>query len=401
MQPRLSNPQSFFSRVACGLAVAVLLSGCGGGATPTPAASQAHVTGTGFVCPEPAPRMEVTSTELNLFVWTEYIPQDIIDCFELVYGITVNRDEFSSNEEMYAKLTAGAATYDLTQPSDYIIAVMIRNELLQKLAKDRLPNLSSIDPAYLPVPGDDTGEYVVPYQAGTQAIVYDSAAVGMPPTSWKDLWNPDYAGRMVFVDDMRSVIGVVLLAEGLDPNTTDPAALEFIKPRLQELVNGVKLFDSDSPKTALIAGDADIGYVWNAEAELAYREKDTIRYVFPDEGAILFQDGYVILNQAPHLDAAYAWLNYSLQGDVFWLMLRDFPYTNPNKAALEYAKNATFTVKDGDGNDVTPAELYDAYISSPITNTPPEAWAAGHSIVDVGEATPLYDQLWTEVKGGS
>lgn len=391
-------PSRLWKHFAAATVLGLALAACGGssrGVTPTyafpvtivpTAVAPSGVTESGFVCPEPSPRMEVASKELNLFVWTEYIPQDIVDCFELVYGVKVNRDEFSSNEEMYAKLAAGATTYDLTQPSDYIIQVMIRNEMLQKLDASKLPNLGNIDPAYFPVPGDEGGEYVVPYQAGTQAIVYDSAAVAMPPASWKDLWKPAYAGRMVFVDDMRSVIGIVLLAEGLDPNTTNPADLEAIQPRLLELMNAVKIFDSDSPKTALIAGDADIGYVWNAEAELAFREKDTIRYVFPVEGAILFQDGYVLLKDAPHADAAYAWLNYSLQGDVFWLMLRDFPYTMPNTAALDYAREHQ-------------PDLYNAYINSPITNTPPEAWAAGHSITDVGDATTLYDKLWTEAHG--
>ena len=84
----------------------------------------------------------------------------------------------------------------------------------------------------------------------------------------------------------------------------------------------------------------------------------------------MWQDGFGLVKEAPHPDAAYAWLNYMLQPDVFWLMLRDFPYTNPNQAALEYAKNATFTVKDADGNDVTPAELYEAYMNSNITNPP-------------------------------
>ena len=96
----------------------LLLSACGGGATTAaPAApSTAPATGggsapitasSGFVCPEPNPRMDVTSKELNLFVWTEYIPQDMSECFEKEYGIKVNRDEYSSNEEMYAKISAG------------------------------------------------------------------------------------------------------------------------------------------------------------------------------------------------------------------------------------------------------------------------------------------------------
>jgi len=380
------QPGAVAGLIVLGLMAAACVRGPvnGGGGAPTAAA---RVASSGFLCPEPSPRIDVSSSELNLFVWTEYIPQDIVECFEMVYGIKVNRDEFSSNEEMYAKLAAGGAAYDLAQPSDYIIGAMIRNGMAQKLDMSKLPNFANIDPAYFPVPGDESGDYVVPYQAGTQAIVYDSAAVPVPPRSWNDLWNPDFAGRMVFVDDMRSVIGIALLAEGRDPNTTAPADLEAIKPRLAELVRAVKLFDSDSPKTALIAGDADIGYVWNAEAELAFREKGAIRYVFPEEGSFLFQDGYVLLMNAPHADAAYAWLNYSLQGDTFWLMLRDFPYTMPNRAALDYAKEHQ-------------PDLYNAYINSPITNTPPEAWAAGHTISDVGEALVFYDRLWTEVKGG-
>jgi spermidine/putrescine-binding protein len=393
---------AFGSRFGRPLTLALLVTlfsaACAPAATPTPTGPK--VAPSGFQCPEPSPRIEVTSQQLNLFVWTEYIPQDIVDCFELVYDIEINREEYSSNEEMYAKVEAGGTVYDLAQPSDYIIGVMIRNSALQKMDQSRLPNLKNIGPGFLKVPGDPTGEYVVPYQAGTQAIVYDSATVTTPPTSWTDLWKPEYAGRMVFVDDMRSVIAIALLVEGKDPNTTAAADLEAVKPRLQELVNNIKIFDSDSPKTHLIAGDADLGYVWNAEAELAAREKPSLRYAFPQEGAILWQDGWVMLKDAPHPDAAYAWMNYVLQGDVFWLMLRDFPYTMPNTAALEYARANTFEILDADGNTTTPQALYELYINSNITNPPPEVWAAGHFTNDVGEATPLYDRLWTEVKGG-
>ena len=72
----------------------------------------------GFDCPAPNPKVDVKSTELNLFVWTEYIPQDMLDCFEKVYNIKVNRDEYSSNEEMFAKISKGGTNYDLVQKSD-------------------------------------------------------------------------------------------------------------------------------------------------------------------------------------------------------------------------------------------------------------------------------------------
>jgi spermidine/putrescine-binding protein len=331
--------------------------------------------------------MEVTSKELNLFVWTEYIPQQTIDCFEQVYGITVNQSEYSSNEEMYAKLNAGGANYDLVQPTDYIVAPMIRQGLIQELDKSKLPVLEGFDPNYLNLAFDPDNKYTIPYQAGTDALVFNTDAVQDPPKSYADLWKPDYAGRLVLLDDSRAIIGATLLTLGYDPNTTDPAQLDEAKKKLAELVPNVKLFDSDSPKSALIAGDVDLGVTWTGEALLAHRENPAIQYGYPAEGAILWQDNYAIPKDAAHLDAAYAWLNYTLQGDVFWKMLEDFPYINPNKAALDFAKSDH-------------PDLYKAYMDSNITNVPADALAKGHRIEDVGDALPLYDQVWTEVKGG-
>lgn len=361
----------------------LLLGACGG---QSGNAGQ-KVTASGFVCPEPSPCIEVTSKKLNLFVWTEYIPQDIIDCFSLVYDITLNREEFSSNEELYAKLQSGAEGYDIVHPSDYIIDVMIRTDMLQPLDLARIPNLSNIDPDYMRIYGDRAA-YIVPYQLGSQAIVYDSERVATSPRAWADLWNPEYAGRMVFVDDSRVIIGMTLLTLGYDINTTDPAQLNEARARLAQLVPGVKIFDSDSPKTPLIAGDADLGVVWNGEAFLAQREMPSIQYIFPTEGAITFEDGFAIPVNAPHPDAAYAWMNYVLQADVAWLLLQDYPYTIPNRAALAFARQ-------------NHPDLYAAYMESNITNTPASVLLAGHRVQDVGEALPLYDEIWTQVKGGN
>lgn len=365
----------------------LVLAACGGGAGDQPAAEGAPVTSGGYECPPAEFPMDVASTELNLFVWTEYIPPDMQECFELVYGVTVNRDEYSANEEMYAKLSAGSSAYDLVQPTDYIVSLMIRQELLQELDAARLPVMKNIDPNYLNFAFDPGNKYTIPYQAGTDAIVVNTDTVDNVPQSWVDLWKPEYAGRMIFLDDSRATIGMVLLTLGYDVNTTDPAQLEEAKVKLAELVPNVKAFDSDSPKTALIAGDVDLGMTWTGEAFLAQQENPAIQYVYPTEGAILWQDNWAIPKDAPHLDAVYAWLNYTNQGNIFWMMLRDFPYTNPNQAALDYAKEFQ-------------PEIYNAYFNSPITNTPVEAIANGHRIDDVGDALPLYDQIWTEVKSG-
>lgn len=371
------------------MVISMILTACGGNKQSS-ATEEAggKVTSSGFACPEPSPRMDVTSTELNVFVWTEYFPQDMLDCFELVYGIKLNRDEYSSNEEMYAKVSAGGTAYDLVQPTDYIVPLMIRQGLLQEMDQSKLPNLKNIDSGWLNKSFDPGNKYSVPYLAGTDSIVVNTDAVENVPQSWADLWKPEYAGKMVFIDDSRAVIGVTLLTLGYDVNTTDPAQLDEAKAKLAELIPNIKVFDSDSPKTALIAGDVDLGMVWTGEAFIANQENPAIQYIYPTEGPILWQDNFVMLKDAAHADAAYAWLNYMMQGDVFWLTIRDFQYTNPNKAAVEYAKE-------------NQPEVYSSYADSPITNPPADVIANGHGIEDVGDATPLYDDIWVEVKGGN
>jgi spermidine/putrescine-binding protein len=351
-----------------------------------PQESAAHVTSTGFVCPEPSPRVEFESKEINIFTWTEYVPADIIDCFGLVYGVDVNVDYFSSNEELYTKMSFGESVnpYDVVHPSDYMIDVLIREGLLQKLDSGKLENMKNLDGGLISAYGS-TLDFIVPYQMGTQAIVYNSETVTNPPTSWADLWSPEYKGRIVAVDDNRVVIGMALLTLGYDVNTTDEVQLEEAKQKLIELMPNIRVFDSDSPKTPLVAGDVDLGIVWNGEAFLAKQENAAFEYAFPKEGSIIFFDGMGIPTNAPHPDISYAWFNYMMQGDVFWLTLVDYPYTIPNQAALDFAK-------------ANHAEVYEAYMASPITNTPADIFAQGHKVEDLGNALSLYDQIWTEIK---
>ncbi|MDW8270780.1 MAG: spermidine/putrescine ABC transporter substrate-binding protein, partial [Anaerolineae bacterium] len=254
------------------------------------------------------------------------------------------------------------------------------------LDKSKLVALSYFDPNYLNLSFDPGNEYTVPYQAGTDAIIVNTDKVKEPVTAFADLWRPEFARRIVSVDDSRTVIGITLLTLGYDINTKDPAQLEEARVKLAQLIPNIKVFDSDSPKTALIGGDVDLGIVWTGEAALAHQENPAFEYIYPVEGPILWQDNWAIPVNAPHPDAAYAWLNYTLQPDLFWLTLRDFPYNNPHKAALEWART-------------NQPELYETYMGSPITNIPPEVLKRGHRVEDVGEATPLYDRIWTEVKG--
>ena len=322
---------------------------------------------------------------LNLFAWSEYVPQALLDGFTQETGIKVNYDAYSSNEEMYAKISAGASGYDLIQPSDYWVGVMARQGLLEELDLSKIPNLSNVDPN-LPYDLYDPGhKYTIPYQWGSASLAVNTDKITAPISSYDDLWNPEYAGRIVLLDDERQVIGIALLALGFDPNTTDPAQLEQAKDRLLELVPGVKLFDSDTPSTALLTGEADIGLIWNGEAAIAHSENPAITFVYPEEGTIFWYDNLAIIKGAEHIDAAHAFMDYVLRPEVSLIITAEFPYSNPNLAALDFLQSED-------------AEAYDAYMSFPATNPSVEALADAFVLEDVGEATEIYDTIWTEIK---
>ena len=384
------------------LMVGVLATACNGGLqSPTAVKSvpSGKITADGFNCPEPDPRMQITSIELNLYVWSEYVPQDFVECYQLVYGVKVNITEYSSDEEMHAGITQASNPYDLIQPTDFEVPVLVREGILAPLDHASLPVLSNFSYHYLNLDYDAGNKYTVPYESGIDAIAVNAATVKNLPKSWADLWNQEYKGRIIMADDERAIIGITLLSLGYDANSTNQAELNQAKGALQVLLPSIKRFDSDNPHSGLVSGEVDLAETWNGEAFLAQQQVPSIEFVYPSEGSILWQDNWAMLNTAQHKDAAYAWLNYTMQGDMFWMMLTNFPYTNPNDAALAYAKDNRMQVSDVNGNLTTLGKVYNNYINSSITNPPSEAIKAGHRIRDVGEAVSMYDEIWAAVRG--
>jgi spermidine/putrescine-binding protein len=227
----------------------------------------------------------------------------------------------------------------------------------------------------------------VPYQWGTSCLVVDTGKVTRPITKWADLWDPEFKDKVVLLDDEREVLGMVLSVLGYDKNSTDPAQLDAAKQKFIELKPNVKLFDSDSPKTALLAGDVWLGQTWNGEAALAHQENPDIAYIIPEEGCTVWYDNLAIPKGAPHKSAATAFINYVLDPQASILITQEFPYSNPNKAALDLMKTQD-------------PEMYNSYMGFSATNPSAEDTQRLHMIKDVGDATALWDRVWTEVKGG-
>ncbi len=272
--------------------------------------------------------------EVTLFGWSEYVPQDVLDGFTKETGIKVNFETFSSNEELLAKLVAGGGNYDVIQPSDYAAEVMIRRGMLAPLEAKKLPNLKNIGAEFRKLPHDPEGRFTVPYMTGTVGIVVNTAAVVSDDIKgYKDVFQAKFRNRLVVLNDSRELVAWALKSQGKSANDITRQTLTGVRPVLAEWLKLVKLFDSDSPKTALLNGDADLGIVWSGEAALLWKEDKKFKYVLPVEGAHQFVDVLAIPAAAKNKDAAHKLIAYILRPEVSKIVSDNFPYTNPNLAA--------------------------------------------------------------------
>ncbi len=318
--------------------------------------------------------------ELNLFVWTEYLPDSVVEKFEEETGIKVNVSTYSSNEDMLAKVkseTAGA--YDVLQPSDYMVAQLISQGMLAELDFEKLPNFSHIGESYKDPSYDPGNKYSVPYMGGAGAIAVNTDKVDSEIKSYADLFDPSLEGDIVVLDDFRAVIGMTSKALGYDLNETDPAKLEEVSAKLMELKKNVALYDSDSPKSALISGDCSAGMIWSAEIAMAMEEVPSIEVVYPEEGAYLFFDNWVVTKDSPNYDNAMTWINFIMDPENMAMVLEEFPYLCANTDAIEI--------------------MGDEYSTNPAKNPPADAIAKGSYVENLSSDTlDVYNEMWTKLK---
>ena len=318
------------------------------------------------------------SKELNLYAWSEYVPQSVIDGFTKETGIKVNYETYASNEEMLAKLLAGATQYDLVQPSEYTIESLVKLDKLEPIDWSKVPNFKNIDEAYKKLPHDPEQKFTVPWMAGTVGIIVNTDKVKDDIKGMKDVFQPKHKGRIVALDDGREMVTWVLATQGKDINTITPEVLAGVKPTLAEWVKLIKVFDSDSPKTAMLNGDVDLGVVWSGEAALMIQDDPAkYKYILPEEGAHQFIDSLAIPKGAPHTENAHLFMNYILRPEVSKLISDDFPYTNPNTEARKL-------LSDEQRNNAA--------------SYPREAKLS--TFRDIGDGATLIDELVTDVRSG-
>lgn len=338
------NRRSFLAAAGFTGSAAFLAACTGGGATNPPAsrAPGASATPAGSSGPSAAPEIE---DQLFIYNWSDYINPDNIANFEAEHDLTITYDIFANNEELLAKLAGGASGYDLACPTAEFIPGMVEEGYLQKLDKTRIPNFQHIDPNLLSQSWDPGNDYHVPKDFGTTGILYRSKLVPEPITSWREFYDlaiGKYSGKVVLVDSLGDVLIMPLKMLGYSLNETDPAKLDEARELLMALAPHVLALDSDTYQDKLASEEAVLCLGWTGPLLELRDNPDTAdtEYVVPSEGTLFWLDTWVMLADAPHPNASYAWLDYIQDPEVQGEETNYNGYATPNTPAREFVDQA-------------------------------------------------------------
>ena len=327
---------------------------------------------------------------VNVCSWGEYIDESLITQFEEETGIRVNYQTAESNEALYSLIKMGGADFDVIVPSDYMIARLIQEDMLAELNYDHIPNFQKIDPQFTHLSFDPENKYTVPYTWGSVGIIYNTAMVSEPITSWGAMFDEKYAGQVLMINNSRDALMAALCYLGYDINTTDEAqlteAFDLVKTAKD---NGVyQAFVMDEIFGKMEGGNAAIAMYYAGDYLTMLENNEDLAFVIPEEGSNWFVDAMCVLKDTQHMAEAEEWINFIASTDSNLANMDYIWYASPNREALEQYPAYYAEVNE---EELDP-EIYE--IMAPPAETLDRC--------EIYENLPkdtlrLYDRLWTRL----
>lgn len=280
-------------------------------------------------------------TEINVYNWGEYISDgaddtmDVNAQFEKETGIKVNYTTFDSNENMYNKLKGGGANYDIVIPSDYMIARLIEEGLVQKIDFSNIPNYENIMDKYKNLYFDPNNEYSVPYNVGMVGVIYNTKMVEGTPDSWDLLWDEKYSGQIMNFNNPRDAFAVAQFKLGISINTTDTNEWERAYEELKKQKPLVQSYVMDEVFNKMESGEAAIAPYYAGDFLTMYDNNPDLAFYYPKEGMNIFVDSVCIPKSSQNKEAAELYINFLLREDVALANAEYICYASPNKKVLE------------------------------------------------------------------
>lgn len=317
--------------------------------------------------------------ELFVYNWTTYIAENTISDFETATSIDVTYDNFSNNEELLAKMQAGAKGYDVIFPSDYMVDVMMKEDLLLKIEPSKIPNNNNLLEKFRSLRyNNGTDIYAVPYLWGTVGIGIDTSKVKEYSSSWDMLFDEKYKGKISMLDDMRFGMIPALKNLGYSINTKNTQELEEAKNLMLSQKTLVRAFTSDTYINLLKSGEVWIAYGYSGDIYQAASQNKDIIYLVPEEGTAIWVDNMCIPKSAPNPNLAKQFINYMLEGKVGADISNSTLYANPNREAKKY--------------------IDDKIVNNPNIYISDTLIRKSEFLNDIGEATKEYSKTWSEIK---
>ena len=316
---------------------------------------------------------------LNIFIWSEYLPGGVVEEFEKRHACKVVVDVYEDAESMLAKVQAGSA-YDIVVPSDYLVAAMVKQNLLAPLRMTNIPNIKNLDPKFRSPPFDPENKFTVAYQWGTVGIFTRKKEGEDLQESWGLFFDAkEQPGPIVLIDSMRDLIGAALKFRGQSLNSTDTSRLKEVRDLLVDAKKrSVGFAASVAGKNKVLDKSARAAIVYSGEGGRGMAEDKETYYFIPKEGSQIWVDNLVILAKAPHRDLAEKFINFVLEPEIGAKISNYTQFTTPNAAAKK----------------LIDPEL----LKNPAVYPSEETLKKLEFLKDLGRDTKLYDQVWTSVK---
>ncbi|KGM35332.1 extracellular solute-binding protein [Inquilinus limosus] len=321
--------------------------------------------------------------ELYFYNWSNYYPPELLKKFEAETGIKVTLDVYDSNETLLAKLQAGAAGYDVVVPSDYMLAMMIKQNLLQEIDAGQMADFKNVGSPHDKPWYDPERKYSAPYMWGTTGFSYDTAKVegGKVDDSWWSIFNPDgpFKGKLGMMNDPVEVYKAAAMYLGINYCTESSEDAGKIFKLLEAQKPSVSLYNSDGTIERMIAGEVAAHMQWNGAAHRTKEGRPTVTYVYPKEGINFWNDNFAVPVGAKNVENAKIFIDWMMKPENIAIATNFTGYNNAIKGSPEFMD----------------PKLRD----DPAVNTPQEMLSRLNPNQNCSPAAvDLRDRVWTRLK---
>lgn len=281
-------------------------------------------------CGEEKPTLKIISLG-------EYMSEDVLKQFTKETGVVIKYEEAPTSEEIYTKYMSGGLDYDLLCISDYMIEKLIADGELLPFDAANLPNLANIDPLYMENSQafDPENKYAVPYFWGTLGILYNTEMVKAPITSWADMWDPQYAGKVIMMSSIRDTFAAALCRLGYSINTVNEKELQEALDLLLAQKPAVMSYLVDEARDEMIMESAAMTMMYSGEAYYTMEYNDKLAFVVPSEGSNIWIDCYVMTKRCDNKEAAEKFLDFLCREDIGMQLFEEVMYATPNKLVFK------------------------------------------------------------------